>query len=106
MIGWLCQEYEIIFKDGSGKMSIIRGKVCEYLGITLDYTVHGQVRIIILSYIEEIIKDFNKEDRKGKGTNSSAPPQQYFCSKRGPQETGSGESRGVPHSSGKDFVCY
>ena len=52
MIEWLCQEYEIIFEDGSGKMSIIRGKVCEYLGITLDYTVCGQVRITMFSFVE------------------------------------------------------
>ena len=51
MIKWLQQEYESIFEDGSGKMSVRRGKVHEYLGITLDYTVHGQVRITMFSYI-------------------------------------------------------
>ena len=29
MIKWILQEYESIFEDGSGKMSVIRGKVHE-----------------------------------------------------------------------------
>ena len=72
------QEYEIIFEDGSGKMSVSRGKVNEYLGITLYYTVRGQVRITILSYIEEIITNFDKSDPKGKGKKSSAAPNNLF----------------------------
>ena len=50
----------------------------EYLGMTLDYTVHGQERITILSYIKDIINAFDKADRKGKSTNSSAPPPTIF----------------------------
>jgi hypothetical protein len=41
MIDWLRQEYESIFEDGSGKMTVSRGRVHKYLGMTLDYTVHG-----------------------------------------------------------------
>ena len=36
MIEWLRKEYESIFKDGSGKMTVSRGKVHTYLGMTLD----------------------------------------------------------------------
>ena len=43
MIKWLRQEYESIFEDGSGKMTVSRGKVHKYLGMTLYYTVRGQV---------------------------------------------------------------
>ena len=43
MIEWLKQEYESIFEDGSGKMSVSRGKIHTYLGVTLDFTVKGQV---------------------------------------------------------------
>jgi hypothetical protein len=39
MIDWLRQEYERIFEDGSGKMTVSRGRVHKYLGMTLDYTV-------------------------------------------------------------------
>jgi hypothetical protein len=41
IIDWLRQEYESIFEDGSGKMTVSRGRVHKYLGMTLDYTVHG-----------------------------------------------------------------
>ena len=34
MIKCLHQEYEGIFEDGSGKMSVSRGKIHEYLGMT------------------------------------------------------------------------
>jgi hypothetical protein len=39
IIDWLHQEYESIFEDGSGKMTVRRGRVHKYLGMTLDYTV-------------------------------------------------------------------
>ncbi len=37
LIGAFREEYESIFEDGSGKMKVSRGKVHEYLGMTLDY---------------------------------------------------------------------
>jgi hypothetical protein len=43
VIDWLRQEYKSIFEDGSGEMTVSRGRVHKYLGMTLDYTVHGQV---------------------------------------------------------------
>jgi hypothetical protein len=45
MIEYLWQEYESIFEYGSGALTVIRGKIHKYLGITLDYTVCGQVKI-------------------------------------------------------------
>jgi hypothetical protein len=45
MIEYLRQEYESIFEDGSGAMTVSRGKIHKHLGMTLDYTVHGQVKI-------------------------------------------------------------
>ena len=52
MIEWIHQEYEIIFEDGSGNMSVIWGKVHDSLGMTLYYTVCGQVSITMFSYME------------------------------------------------------
>ena len=52
MIKWLRQEYESIFEDGSGKMTISRGKVNKYLGMTLDYTVRGQVQITMIDLLD------------------------------------------------------
>ena len=43
IIKWLIQEHESIFEDRSGKMTVSRGKVRKYLGVTLDYIVCGQV---------------------------------------------------------------
>ena len=78
MIKYLHQECENISDDGLGKMSVSRGKLHEYLGLTLDYTVCGQVRIMMLSYIEGIITTFDKADPKGKGTKSSAAHNNIF----------------------------
>jgi hypothetical protein len=78
MIDWLWQEFESIFEDGSGQMTISRGRVHKYLGITLDYTVHGQVNISMFDYIDEIINAFDKAKPKGGGTKSSAAPDHLF----------------------------
>ena len=78
MITWLQQEYESIFKDGSGKMTVSRGKDHKYLGMTLDYTVHGQVKISMFNYMDEILAAFNKTGPKGGGTKMSAAPENLF----------------------------
>ena len=72
IIIWFCQEYEIIFEDGSGKMSVSQGKVHEYLGRTLDYTICGQVKTTMFSYIEDILTTLNKSYMKGRVTKSRA----------------------------------
>ncbi len=78
MIEWLHQEYESIFEDGSGEMSVSRGKVHKYLGMTLDYTVRGQVKITMFDYIDEILTAFDKAEPKGGGTKSSAASENLF----------------------------
>jgi hypothetical protein len=55
MIAWLKKEYESIFKDGSGQMTVSRGKTHKYLGMNLDYSAAGQVKITMFDYIEEIL---------------------------------------------------
>ena len=77
-IEWLCQEYESIFEDGSGKMMVSQGKVHTYLGMMLDYSIPGQVKISMFDYIEEILAAFNKAEPKGAGTKSSAAPNNLF----------------------------
>ena len=59
-IEWLIQEYNIIFEDRSGAMSVSRGKIHKYLGMNLDYTVSEIARISILEYIYEILTEFDK----------------------------------------------
>jgi hypothetical protein len=41
MIDWLRQEYESIFEDGSGQMTVSRGRVHKHLRMTLDYTIRS-----------------------------------------------------------------
>ena len=74
MIKWLRQEYKIIFKDGSGKMKVIRGKVHKYLGMTLDDAIFGQVQITMINFIDEVLIAFDKVEPKGDGTKTSAAP--------------------------------
>jgi hypothetical protein len=79
MIAWLRQEYESIFEDGSGKMTVSRGKVHEYLGMKIDYSHPGIVIISMFDYIIEIINTFDKADpRYKKGTKKSAAPDNLF----------------------------
>jgi hypothetical protein len=78
MIEWLREEYESIFEDGSGQMSVSRGKVHTYLGMTLDYTAPGQVKITMLDYLIEILVAFAKAEPNGGGTKASAAPADLF----------------------------
>jgi hypothetical protein len=59
-------------------MTVSRGRVHKYLGMTLDYTVHGQMNISIFDYVNEIINAFDKTEPKGGGTKSSAAPDDLF----------------------------
>jgi hypothetical protein len=78
MIKYLRQEYEIIFKDGSGAMTVRRGTMHKYLGMTLDYTVRGQVNITMFDYADYILTAFDKAEQKGGGTKTSAAPDSIF----------------------------
>ena len=78
MIKWLRHEHERIFEDGLGKMTVSRGKVHKYLGMTLDYTICGQVQIIMIDFLDEFFIDFEKAETKGGGTKTSAAPENLF----------------------------
>jgi hypothetical protein len=78
MIEYLREEYESIFEDGTGAMTVSRGKVHKYLGMTLDYTVCGQVKITMFVYVDEILTAFDKAEPKGGGTKTSASPDSLF----------------------------
>jgi hypothetical protein len=78
MIKYLRQEYESIFEDRSGAMTVSRGKIHKYLGMTLDYTVPGQVKITMLDYVDESLTAFDKAEPKGGGTKTSAALDSLF----------------------------
>jgi hypothetical protein len=78
MIESLRQEYSGIFEDGTGEMTVSRGKLHKYLGMTLDYTVRGQVKITMFDYVDKILTAFDKAETKGGGTERSAAPDSLF----------------------------
>ena len=43
MAKWLRKTYKLLFKDGSVKMKLCRGKIHDYLGMNLDYTIKGEM---------------------------------------------------------------
>jgi Reverse transcriptase (RNA-dependent DNA polymerase) len=59
---WLRHTYEEILQDGSGEMKVTRGKVHEYLGMTLDFSTRGSVKISMVPYVKEMINDFEQHD--------------------------------------------
>jgi len=59
-------------------MQVSRGKIHKYLGMTLDFTIHGQVKISMFDYIEEILAAFEKAEPKRNDTKSSAVPESLF----------------------------
>ena len=44
-----------------GKMTVRRGKIHEYLGMTIDFSRPGKFIMDIEHYIDEVMKDFPKE---------------------------------------------
>ena len=73
-IKWLIQEYGSIFENRSGAMSVIRVNIHKYLGMNLDYTFSGIVRISVLEYIDKILTAFDKTDPSNSGNKSSTAP--------------------------------
>jgi hypothetical protein len=59
-------------------MTVSRGKIHKYLGMTLDYSVPGQEKITMLDYVNEILDAFDKAEPKGGGTKTSADPDSLF----------------------------
>ena len=43
-------------------MKLKRGKIHEYFGMQLDFSVVGQVKITMFDYIQEMLEDFHKFD--------------------------------------------
>jgi hypothetical protein len=76
VIQWLRSEYESIFEDGSGLMKVSRGKVHNYLSVTLDFSILGQVKTSMFEYVKGIIDAFaslNPKALTGRRVRSAAP---------------------------------
>ena len=42
-------------------MKLYRGKIHDYLGMNLDYTIKGEAKITMIPYIKEMIQDFREQ---------------------------------------------
>ena len=52
-----CKTHERLFDDGLGAMKLKGGKIHEYLGMQLDFTVAGQVKITHIFSRYEMINE-------------------------------------------------
>ena len=50
-------------------MTVHKGRVHEYLGMSLDFTIAGQFKVTMFDYIKEMVDDFTKIDP----TTNTAP---------------------------------
>ena len=53
-INWLREMYE----DDVGKIKVSRGKVHDYLGMTLDFSSEGKVKINMTEYVKKMVEAF------------------------------------------------
>ena len=72
-------------------MKVSQGKVHDYLGMNLDYSVKDQVNITMLDYINEIPEWIDKVEPKASGTKSSTASLNMFlvdddCEKLGKEK--------------------
>ncbi len=63
-IKWLGEEYESIFKDGSGAMKVHRGKVHKYLGMSLDFSHKGHIFVTMRDYLDGTIETYDVTKNK------------------------------------------
>jgi hypothetical protein len=72
MGNWLKRTYEQLFDNDSGEMLISRGKIYSNLGMILDFTVPGKVKIAMISYVKEIVQMFSEHDSSKSTANTPA----------------------------------
>ena len=72
LIKWLKKKFEQLFPDGSGGMKVCRGKIHEYLGMTLDFSTRGEVKVTMFPYVKEIVDLFTQYDNSDCTAKTSA----------------------------------
>ena len=66
-VEWLKTKYGL----DVNKLKVHKGKIHDYLARNLDYTMKGQVRIDMIKYVKDMIKDFPKHISKAHPTPAS-----------------------------------
>jgi hypothetical protein len=56
----LRQDYESIFKNGSGAIVVHRGDVHKYLGMTINYSTKGLTQILMVDYVKDKVLAWDK----------------------------------------------
>ena len=59
-------------------MTVLQDKVHKYLGMALDYTEGGTVKVRMINYINEIISSVDKADPRGQGIKTSSAPEDLY----------------------------
>jgi hypothetical protein len=72
MTEWLKSTYKRLFEDGYGGMTISQGKIQDYLGMTLDFTIPGKVKITMIDYVKDILLLFSEHDKSDSTANTPA----------------------------------
>jgi len=62
---WVKKRYGTV-----GEVKVNRGKIHDYLGMKLDYSVKGQVTIDMVDYVKSMIESFPQESLSGAGVAS------------------------------------
>ena len=57
-VQWLHDTYE----DDVGQVKVSRGKAHDYLGMTLDYSSPGEVKMNMIDYVKKMVEDFPEDD--------------------------------------------
>ena len=58
MVKWLKKKYEYLFNDGLGAIKACHGKIHDYLGMNLNFSVLGEVKIMMIPYVKDIMTTF------------------------------------------------
>ena len=61
LLVWLDDKYS----DENGKVTVTRGHYHVYLGMMLDYSTPGSVKINLVDYVKAMLKDFEKVEKIG-----------------------------------------
>ena len=72
MVKWLKAKYEQLFEDSSSAMTITHGKIHDYLGMQLDFSMPGEVKVTMIPYVKEIVTLFEQYDNSTKTAKTPA----------------------------------
>ena len=79
-IDWLNKEYGQI-----AEVKTSRGKKHDYLGMTLDYSVEGEVKIDMIDYVKKMVTEFPEDALAGSAVLNPASENLFKVDKRSPK---------------------